>query len=251
MSERRDFLKKGIALAIGSLVAKSVSADKLEKLEEIGSVDGVSGSEQEIIFSLPKLSYEYGAMQPFIDKETMEIHHAKHHQAYVNNLNKALEGKTNTKNIEELLKSISKEDTAIRNNGGGHYNHTLFWEWLRPNPDGKVNLPIGKIAEGIKTDFGSYEEFEKQFTDAAMKRFGSGWAWLYVENGKLKIGSTANQDNLLMNFCELKGDAVLGIDVWEHAYYLKYQNKRADYVKNFFNLINWDKVNLLYNKATK
>lgn len=250
MSERRDFLKKGFALAIAGVVAKSVSAEKLEKLEEIAAMDQTS-NEQEIVFSLPKLSYEYGAMQPFIDKETMEIHHSKHHQAYVTNLNKALEGKTNTKNIEELLKSISKEDTALRNNGGGHFNHTLFWEWLKPNPENKPNLPDGAIAEAIKNDFVSFEAFEKQFTEAAMKRFGSGWAWLYVENRKLKVGSTANQDNLLMPFCELKGEAVLGIDVWEHAYYLKYQNRRAEYIKNFFSLINWQKVNLLYSKITK
>jgi Fe-Mn family superoxide dismutase len=248
MSERRDFLKKGFALAMGSIIASKMDAEKLNKLDELASFETAETIGNEIVFTLPVLSYEYGAMMPFIDKETMEIHHSKHHQAYVNNLNKALEGKENTKNIEDLLKSISKEDTAIRNNGGGHYNHTLFWEWLRPNPDGKANPANGKVAEIIQRDFGSYENFQTQFSDVAMKRFGSGWAWLYVENGKLKVGSTPNQDNLLMNFCELKGEAILGIDVWEHAYYLKYQNKRADYIKNFFNLINWDKVNFLLGK---
>jgi Fe-Mn family superoxide dismutase len=198
-------------------------------------------------FQLPKLPYAYNALEPHIDARTMEIHHSKHHAAYTDNLNKAiagtdLEGKT----IEEILANVSKATPAVRNNGGGFYNHNLFWEILAPNAGGE---PTGAIAEAINAAFGSFAAFKEKFAAAATTRFGSGWAWLCVhKGGKVEVCSTPNQDNPLMdvetNGC--KGFPVLGIDVWEHAYYLNYQNRRADYINAFFSLINWTKVNELY-----
>lgn len=201
-------------------------------------------------FTLPQLEYAYTALEPHIDAKTMEIHHTKHHQAYIDNLNKAIAG-TPAENlsIEEICKQVSKYPVAVRNNGGGHYNHSLFWQLLTPNSDGK---PVGEITQAIDKAFHSFDEFKTQFSQAAMGRFGSGWAWLVVsEDKKLVIGSTPNQDNPLMDVSELKGIPVLGIDVWEHAYYLKYQNRRAEYVTAFYNVINWKKVNELYLSALK
>lgn len=197
---------------------------------------------------LPDLSYDYSALEPYIDEQTMKIHHGKHHQAYVDNLNKALEAHENlkAKTAEELIKNLNKipeaVKTAVRNNGGGHVNHSFFWLIL------KKDAPFtGHIADAIKATFGSFDKFKEEFTKAAMGRFGSGWAWLVVSNGKLEIMSTANQDNPIS-----EGKMpVLGIDVWEHAYYLKYQNRRADYVAAFFNVINWKKVNEHYTAAQK
>lgn len=192
---------------------------------------------------LPKLNYAYDFLEPYIDARTMEIHYTKHHQAYVDKLNAALEKhpQLQHKKVEELLKDLNKipEDIriAVRNHGGGYINHSLFWELLK-----KGVKCSGAIAKAIDKEFGNFEEFKKKFSEAAMNRFGSGWAWLVVHNGKLEIYSTANQDSPLM-----EGKVpVLGLDVWEHAYYLKYQNKRADYVSAFFNVVNWDKVNKLY-----
>jgi superoxide dismutase, Fe-Mn family len=197
-------------------------------------------------FELPKLPYEYDALEPYIDRQTMEIHHTKHHQAYVTNLNKALEGSEGEgKSIEDLMKNISKYPTAVRNNGGGHYNHSLFWTLMRK---GKGEFPKGDVEGAINSSFGSFEQFKKQFSEAAMGRFGSGWAWLIASNGKLEITSTPNQDNPLMDVAEKKGNPILGLDVWEHAYYLKYQNKRAEYVENWWNVVNWEEVNNLYSK---
>jgi Fe-Mn family superoxide dismutase len=201
-------------------------------------------------FTLPKLEYAYNALEPHIDARTMEIHHTKHHQAYIDNLNKAVAG-TDAENlsIEEICRNVSKYPVAVRNNGGGHYNHTFFWQIMAPNAGGE---PVGEIAQAINKTFQSFDNFKSQFSQAAMGRFGSGWAWLVVDaNKNLVIGSTPNQDNTLMDISELKGLPVLGIDVWEHAYYLNYQNRRADYVQAFFNVINWKKVNELYLNALK
>ncbi|MBL1211985.1 MAG: superoxide dismutase [Ignavibacteriae bacterium] len=191
-------------------------------------------------FELPKLPYDFNALEPNIDARTMEIHHGKHHAGYVSNLNGAVEG-TELENLslEDLMKNISKYPTAVRNNGGGHYNHSLFWTVMSPNGGGN---PSGDLADAIDSTFGSFDNFKKQFSDAAATRFGSGWAWLVVSDGKLVVTSTPNQDNPLMDLTDVHGTPILGIDVWEHAYYLNYQNRRPDYVSAFYNVINWDEV---------
>ena len=192
-------------------------------------------------FELPALPYATDALEPHIDKMTMEIHHGKHHQAYVDNLNKALTGSEgeNSK-IEDILASVSKYPPAVRNNGGGHFNHSLYWAVLSPNGGGS---PSGDLATAIDQAFGSLDEFKKKFAEAGATRFGSGWAWLTADaSGKLQVSSTPNQDNPLMDIAEVKGTPILGMDVWEHAYYLKYQNKRPDYIAAFWNVVNWDAV---------
>ena len=190
-------------------------------------------------FELPKLPYAYNALEPNIDARTMEIHHSKHHQGYTNNLNNAIAGtEMEGKSIEEICKSLDLSD-AVRNNGGGFFNHNLFWASMSPNGGGN---PAGKIADAINDNYGSYENFKVEFSKAAATRFGSGWAWLCVENGRLNICSTANQDNPLMQG-ECGGTPVLCLDVWEHAYYLNYQNRRPDYISAFFNVIDWVEVN--------
>ena len=200
-------------------------------------------------FELPKLPYAYDALEPQIDAQTMEIHHSKHHQGYVTNLNNAVAGtELEQQSIEEILHNVAKESAAVRNNGGGHYNHSLFWTILSPNGGGE---PTGAIGEAINNTFGSYEKFKEEFSKAAATRFGSGWAWLCKQaDGSVQICSTPNQDNPLMPDSGCKGIPVLGLDVWEHAYYLKYQNKRPDYIAAFFNLINWDEVNRRFAEAT-
>jgi superoxide dismutase, Fe-Mn family len=192
-------------------------------------------------FELPKLDYAYTALEPYIDAQTMEIHHSKHHAAYTNNLNAAVQGTEHeNKSIEELLSNISKLPTAIRNNGGGFYNHNLFWKVMKPNGGGS---PSGDLLDAINKYFVSFDKFKELFSSAAATRFGSGWAWLIVNDKKeLVISSTPNQDNPLMDVSDVKGFPVLGLDVWEHAYYLKYQNKRPDYISAFWNVINWDEV---------
>jgi superoxide dismutase, Fe-Mn family len=198
-------------------------------------------------FELPALPYSYDALEPYIDKMTMEIHHDKHHAAYVNNLNKAVEGtEMATKTLDELIMNISKYPMAVRNNGGGHWNHSLFWTLMKKNGGGE---PTGPLADSIKSSFGSFDEFKKQFSNAGATRFGSGWAWLVVQNGKLAIGSTPNQDNPLMDISDFKGTPVLGLDVWEHAYYLKYQNKRPEYIENWWNVINWAEASKRFSEA--
>jgi superoxide dismutase, Fe-Mn family len=192
-------------------------------------------------FTLPALPYAHDALEPYIDKLTMEIHHGKHHQAYVDNLNKALAGTPNeNKSLEDLVKTAGSISPAVRNNGGGHWNHSFFWESLKPAGSG--NAPSGKLAESIDAAFGSFDEFKTKFATAGVGRFGSGWAWLIEKDGNLEISSTPNQDNPLMDVAEVKGTPLLGVDVWEHAYYLKYQNKRPDYLLAIWNVINWDKV---------
>jgi superoxide dismutase, Fe-Mn family len=191
-------------------------------------------------FTLPALPYAHDALEPHIDTLTMQIHHGKHHQAYVDNLNKAIAGTPNeNKTIEELVAAAGSISPAVRNNGGGHWNHTFFWESLAPNAGG---APSGKLGDAINAAFGSFEEFKTKFAAGGVGRFGSGWVWLIVKDGKLEISSTPNQDNPLMDVAEVKGTPLLGIDVWEHAYYLKYQNKRPDYLAAIWNLINWNKV---------
>lgn len=192
-------------------------------------------------FELPALPYASDALEPHIDKATMEIHHGKHHQAYVDNLNKAIAStEAEGKGLEEILANVSSYSPAVRNNGGGHYNHSLFWTILSPNGGGQ---PAGKLADAINEAFGSFEEFKKKFSEAGATRFGSGWAWLSKgADGKLQVSSTPNQDNPLMDVAEVKGTPILGMDVWEHAYYLKYQNKRPDYIAAFFNVVDWNAV---------
>lgn len=193
------------------------------------------------MYTLPKLAYDYDELQPYIDKETMKIHHTKHHQGYTDKLNKALEDVSNPPDsIENLMRNISSYSTAIRNNGGGFYNHSLFWDILSPNT---MDIPDGDFKTKFEEKFGSMEIFKEEFKKAAATRFGSGWAWLSKdENGDLFISSTANQDNPLMDCVDSKGTPLLGIDVWEHAYYLNYQNKRPDYIDAFFEIINWEQV---------
>jgi Fe-Mn family superoxide dismutase len=191
-------------------------------------------------FTLAPLPYAYDALEPYIDAETMTIHHDKHHQAYVTNLNNAIAGTPNEgKTIEELVAIAGTISPAVRNNGGGHWNHTFFWESLAAASSA---APSGDLAAAIDAAFGSLDEFKAKFAAAGATRFGSGWAWLIVKDGKLEVSSTPNQDNPLMDVAEVKGTPILGVDVWEHAYYLKYQNKRPDYLAAIWNVINWSKV---------
>ncbi len=200
-------------------------------------------------FTLPALPYAADALEPTIDKTTMEIHHDKHHGGYVNNLNNAIKGTDlENKSLEEILAHVSKHPAAVRNNAGGHYNHSLFWEQLSPKAGG---APAGKLAAAIEKDLGGFEKLKEEFAKAANTRFGSGWAWLGVKDGKLAICSTPNQDNPLMDIADCKCSPVLGLDVWEHAYYLKYQNRRADYVNAFWNIVNWEVAGKRYEAALK
>jgi superoxide dismutase, Fe-Mn family len=234
--DKRTFLKKSL-LGIGGFMTVPFLAnaryDELENALEINET-------QEGKFSLPRLNYGYDALEPHIDARTMEIHHSRHHAGYVNNLNNALQGSPGAnRSLEELMKSVSSYSTAVRNNGGGHYNHNLFWEIMSPKGGGK---PSGDLLSAINSTFGSFDKFREQFSTAASSRFGSGWAWLIVNNGKLKVSSTPNQDNPLMDVVDDRGTPILGIDVWEHAYYLKYQNRRGDYISAFWEVVNWDAV---------
>jgi Fe-Mn family superoxide dismutase len=192
-------------------------------------------------FKLPDLKYDYNALEPYIDARTMEIHHDKHHGGYTNKLNAAIEGSALADlSIEEILSGAGKHGAAVRNNGGGYYNHNLFWEIMGPNGGG---MPEGELLKAINDTFGSFDKFRGQFSDAAANRFGSGWAWLVKTGNGLVVTSTPNQDNPLMDVAEVKGTPILGLDVWEHAYYLKYQNRRPEYIEAFWNVINWTEVN--------
>ena len=199
-------------------------------------------------FELPKLTYDYNALEPHIDARTMEIHHSKHHAAYVTNLNAALEGNDAANlSIEEICKNISKYPAAVRNNGGGHYNHSLFWTVMGPGKGGK---PADKLAEAIDSQLGGFDKFKEDFTKAGATRFGSGWAWLCVKADKtLCVCSTPNQDNPLMDIAECPGTPILGMDVWEHAYYLNYQNRRPDYISAWWNVVDWDAAEANYTAA--
>ncbi len=200
-------------------------------------------------FTLPPLPYAYDALEPAIDKETMTFHHDKHHQAYVDKLNDAVDGDDSLKgkSLEDMFKSMSKLPKAVRNNGGGHWNHALFWTLLAP--EGQTGEPSGALKAAIDRDLGGMDKFKEAFNAAGAGQFGSGWAWLIVQDGKLKVTSTPNQDNPLMDVADEQGTVILGADVWEHAYYLKYQNRRADYLKAFWSVVNWNEVNDLYAKA--
>ncbi|HEV9035051.1 MAG TPA: superoxide dismutase [Puia sp.] len=199
-------------------------------------------------FTLPALPYAFDALEPHIDATTMQIHHGKHHQAYVDNLNKAIAGTPNeNKSLEELVAKAGTISPAVRNNAGGHWNHSFFWEIL----SAKGGAPSGALSEAIDSAFGNPDGLKEKMNAAGLSRFGSGWAWLIVKDGKLEVSSTPNQDNPLMDVAEVKGTPILGVDVWEHAYYLKYQNKRGDYLKAFWSVVNWDKVAAHYSKAKK
>ena len=199
-------------------------------------------------FELPSLPYSHNSLEPHIDARTMEIHHGKHHNAYVTNLNKAIEGTSlDGQSIEDILKDIDQHSAAVRNNGGGHYNHSLFWTVMSPNGGGE---PTGELADAINSSFGSFDTFKEQFANAAATRFGSGWAWLCVHpGGKLEVCSSPNQDNPIMPNVGCGGTPILGLDVWEHAYYLNYQNRRPDYINAFFNVINWGEVSKRYSEG--
>ena len=252
-NSRKDFIKKSALLSTGifmgtSIINSTLAANTSDSDSSIFHDDILKS--QEAAYTLPKLPYTYNALEPHIDKLTMEIHYSKHHQAYVTNLNKAIETLDKTiadkaKNLSTIFENMSLFPEAIRNNGGGHYNHSLFWNLMKPNGGGE---PKGKLGEAINATFGSFDAFKKQFADAAAKRFGSGWAWLAVSNGKLTITSTPNQDNPLMNLPTIvaKGKPVLALDVWEHAYYLKNQNRRADYIASFWNVVNWEAAEALF-----
>lgn len=245
MSNRRDFFKKAGLLGLAGIATKLVSNEQLHALESLAN----TGLENNV-FVLPKLPYAFNALEPFIDAQTMEIHYTKHHQGYVNKLNELKPGAINfTISDAAKCKAIDSTTTpAIRNNLGGHYNHSLFWTLLKPIPiaigtEGKENLPSGKLADAIIKEFKSFEEFKKQFSEKAVKVFGSGWCWLIEQNGKLIITTTPNQDNPLMKVAEQHGKLILCLDVWEHAYYLKHQNKRADYISAWWNVVNWEMAN--------
>jgi len=239
-SGRRDFIKKTTLLTIGGLTIPNILKSNETDVEQ--EIEFISKNR---LFTLPPLLYATDALEPFIDKMTMEIHHDKHHGAYVTNLNKAVqENNLQNLSLEELCKNVSKYPVAVRNNGGGHWNHSFFWKIMKPDGGGN---PSGALAIAIKNTFGSFEDFKNSFNDVASKRFGSGWAWLIVnKEGKLEIGSTPNQDNPLMDISELRGSPVIGLDVWEHAYYLKYQNKRAEYISSWWNIINWEEAEKNY-----
>ena len=200
-------------------------------------------------FTLPPLPYAHDALEPAIDKATMEFHHGKHHQAYVDNLNKAVDADPalQGRSLEDLFATMSSLPKAVRNNGGGHWNHSLFWELLAP--EGQTGEPSAELAAAIDRDLGGMDRFKEAFNAAGAGQFGSGWAWLIVQDGRLKVTSTPNQDNPLMDVADEKGTVVLGADVWEHAYYLKYQNRRADYLKAFWSVVNWNKANALFAAA--
>jgi Fe-Mn family superoxide dismutase len=236
-SNRKEFLKTGAILAAGATLYRPAVKAAINTINQFTN-DG--------LFALPKLPYAYNALEPFIDAQTMEIHHSKHHQAYVNNLNTAIakEASLKGKSVEELIATIGKLPenvrTAIRNNGGGHWNHAFFWQLLKTG-----TKPSEKMSNMITNNFGSMDEFKKQFEKAALGQFGSGWAWLIKQGDKLIVTSTPNQDNPLMDIATVKGNPIIGLDVWEHAYYLKYQNKRAEYTQAFWSILNWEKVEQL------
>lgn len=243
MNDRRDFFKKVGLIGLSGIATKLVSSQQLNALENFGQEGLLSNP-----FNLPALPYAYNALEPFIDEQTMIIHHTKHHQAYINKLNETpsthidflVDDQTKCKHINATTTSV------IRNNLGGHVNHTLFWTLLKPNKEAKTNVPTGKLAAAINKEFKSFEEFKKLFSEKATKHFGSGWCWLIEQNGKLIITTTPNQDNPLMQVAEQQGKIIMALDVWEHAYYLKYQNKRADYIANWWNVANWEKAEELF-----
>ncbi len=245
MSNRREFFKKSGLLGLSVIASKLVSGEQLNIIENIGNQTNSTPA-----FTLPKLPYAFDAMEPFIDKQTMEIHYSKHHQAYVDKLNAAQSTNIDFSADDATKCSHIDKSTAavIRNNLGGHYNHSLFWQLLKPNAEAKINLPIGKLNDAINKDFKNFDELKKEFSEKALKIFGSGWCWLIEQNGKLKVVTSQNQDNPLMNLDLERGKIIMALDIWEHAYYLKYQNKRVDYISNWWNIANWNKAEELYTK---
>ncbi len=245
--------------AVFFLASCQQTADRSDRTEERSETNEsqVMNVEQQInltmkdgMHTLDPLPYAFDALEPHIDARTMEIHHGKHHQAYVNNLNNAIKDTDlANKNLEDIFQNMSKHPVAVRNNGGGHWNHTLFWLILSPDGGGK---PGGKLLEEIEAQFESFDKFKEKFNQAAATRFGSGWAWLIVgSDGKLHVTSTPNQDNPLMDVADVKGVPILGLDVWEHAYYLNYQNRRPDYINSFWNVVNWTEVERRYSELVK
>ncbi len=232
MSNRRSFLKKSFLLGLSTTTAALVGKEQLQAIEALG---GFAGEK----FSLPELPYAYNGLVPFIDEQTMKIHHSKHHQAYIDKLNSALTTYQGDKSLDGLIKEALKLDNAIRNNAGGHFNHSLFWKCMRPAVRDKPNLPEQKIMAAIDDKYGNYEAFKEEFQKKALSVFGSGWCWLVKKRNKLEIITTANQDNPLMQEGGEGITILLGLDVWEHAYYLNYQNKRADYISAWWNVANW------------
>ncbi len=245
--KKRDFIKTSLVLGAGTffsapLVSSCATGSGKEALVTSLVPSGAEGFEQK------ELPYSFDALEPYIDAMTMEIHYGKHHAGYTKKFNAALaeEGIT-TKDIYEIFASVSNYGAGVRNNGGGYFNHALFWNVMSPDGGGE---PTGKLMDAIGNTFGSFGEFKDLFSGAAASQFGSGWAWLIVNDaGELQVVSTPNQDNTLMDFAEVKGQPILNLDVWEHAYYLKYQNKRTEYIGNFWNVVNWDFVEKLYNEA--
>ena len=244
MENRRDFLKKSSLLALAGVsigsIAASCKASPTKNTEELGNVEGGN-------YKLPPLPYAFNALEPYIDARTMEIHHDKHHAGYTKKFNAAIGESIYPvpENMNSLLSQVSRLGEGVRNNGGGYYNHDMYWKIMKPGG----SEPSGEVAEAIASTFGDMETFKTQFNAAANSRFGSGWAWLYYYNGKLSIGSTPNQDNPLMDVAEIRGYPVMGIDVWEHAYYLNYQNKRGDYVEAWWNVLNWEEIAKRYKDA--
>ncbi|MDO4224702.1 MAG: superoxide dismutase [Bergeyella zoohelcum] len=235
-------------VAVGNSSQKPAVETTISIMESFGSPTDVKVEEG--AFPIVPLAYDYGALEGNIDTKTMYIHFSKHYVGYLNNLNKAVKDQPQAKmSIENLLKNLDLNDKTLRNNAGGYYNHNLYFSVMSPKGGGQ---PTGELLNAINKNFGSFEAFKEIFSNASAKQFGSGWAWLVVDNnGNLKVGTTANQDNPLMPNMEISGTPILGIDVWEHAYYLQYQNKRTDYISNFWNVINWDKVAEYYSKAKK
>ena len=236
-TSRRKFIEASLKVS-----AITISAPILSKASDITAIDGVTHNPTSALqFSQIPLPYANNALEPSIDSMTMDIHYTKHHAAYIKNVNEAIAAEKISFNSEtDFFKNASKLSAKAKNNGGGAWNHNFFWKAMRAASEN--NKPTGKIAEALSSSFESFDKFKEQFTQAGMTRFGSGWAWLVKDNGKLKIGSTPNQDNPLMDSSDLKGTPILGLDVWEHAYYLKYQNKRNEYVANWWNVVNWDEA---------
>jgi superoxide dismutase, Fe-Mn family len=241
--DKRSFLKKSLAGVAGLFAYPLIARTANQQTASIHETSTLQGK-----FEQAKLPYAYNALEPHIDARTMEIHYTRHHAGYVNNLNNALEGSAGNRSLTEIMRSISSYPVAVRNNGGGHFNHDLFWQVMSPKSQGK---PTGGLMTAINSSFGSFDKFRELFSTAASSRFGSGWAWLVLRDGKLIVTSTANQDNPLMDVVPEgeRGTPILGLDVWEHAYYLNYQNRRGDYISAFWNVINWDNVSRRLSQA--
>ncbi len=241
---RRKFIKQSSVLALAGIGAQLLPNGTFAAIKK--SEDSLADT----IFELPDLPYAYNALEPHIDKQTMEIHHSKHHAGYVKGLNAAVKENNISGTLEEIIKNVGKYPAAVRNTAGGHWNHSFFWKLMGPGMGGE---PTGQFLEAITGTFGDFANFQMEFNKAATSRFGSGWAWMIYNksSNKFEIVSTANQDNTLMDISEIKGSPIMGVDVWEHAYYLKYQNKRGDYLNAWWNLLNWDQITQNLNDAQK